>query len=136
MSAGHFTALAAAARITGGNFNLEFGGAEAELIPGPSAIAGEYEFDVSHDRPSPALASLVLEPLLPALSTAGSESRVFVSGGTHVPGGMTSDEFGKLFLPNLNRLGLSLEYVEIAPGFLPSRETARWSSAHGPRLRV
>ena len=119
MSAGHFTALAAAARITDGGFKLEYGGEEAKFLPGPTPLGGEYEFDVSHDRPSPALCSLVLEPLLPALSKAKRDGRVFVSGGTHVPGGFTSDEFGKLYLPNLNRLGLKLEYVEIAPGFLP-----------------
>jgi RNA 3'-terminal phosphate cyclase (ATP) len=115
---GHLTALVAAARVSGGSFHGLMGQDEAELQPGRPQ-AGEYAFDVAMRDRSAAPLSWVLEAVLPALARAGGESQVLLRGGTHVLGGLTSQMVARVLAPAWRRMGIELDYAEIAPGFHP-----------------
>ena len=135
LGAGNFTAAAAAAAVTAGSFELGREGSELLFVPGRPA-AGDYSFDVARERPSPAPLSLVLEVVAPILAAAGGSSQVILSGGTHVPGGFTSDEVRRVLVPTWGGLGLPLEFMEISPGFLPGgagEAELRVSSSSGMR---
>jgi RNA 3'-terminal phosphate cyclase (ATP) len=115
---GVLTAVAAAASISQGYFQGELGEGELEFTPG-LVEPGDYSFDMARLKPSPAPFSLLLETLLLPLSATGGASSLVLRGGSHVPGGPTSDELSKVLVPNWQALGLSLSYTEISPGFFP-----------------
>lgn len=115
---GGLTAAMAAARISQGRFQGELGAGDLEFIPG-RVQPGDYAFDLAHLKPSAAPLSLVLETLLLPLAAAPGPSGLILRGGSHVPGGPTSDELAQVLIPNWQALGLKLTYSEIAPGFFP-----------------
>ncbi len=119
LGSGGLTATAAAAVISGGGFRASLGQAELDLRPGRPR-AGEYTFDMARQRPSAAPVAWLLETLCLPLAQAGEESSLYLSGGTHVQSGPTSEEINRVLIPDLGLMGLELEYVEITPGFFPA----------------
>ncbi len=115
---GGLGAARAAAIVSQGAFQGGLGEGELEFSPGLTQ-AGDYSFDLARDKPSPAPFSLLLETLLLPLSAAGGQSSLVLRGGSHVPGGPTSDELSKVLAPNWQAMGLNLTYTEISPGFFP-----------------
>lgn len=115
---GGFTAALAAAKVSGGRVQGEPGQPELEFFPGP-VRPGDYTFDLAFRRPTPAPLSLVLQALALPLARLSRPSSLLLAGGTHVPGGLMSDEVARVLVPNWRALGLTLDYTEISPGFLP-----------------
>ena len=115
---GGYTAAMAAAEICRGETNAEPGATRLEFKPG-DVVSGDYTFDVAQLRPNAAPVSMVLLPLVLPLASADEPSSVFINGGTHVLGGMTSDVLTHIMAPNWRSLGLDLRYTEISPGFFP-----------------
>jgi RNA 3'-terminal phosphate cyclase (ATP) len=76
VAAARAMAMACGARL-GGAFD---GSPDLRFEPGPLS-GGDFRFDIG----TAGAATLVLQTLLPPLATAGSASRVAVTGGTHVP---------------------------------------------------
>jgi RNA 3'-terminal phosphate cyclase (ATP) len=116
---GGLTAVAAVSVVSGGSFRAMLGQPELGLRPGRPR-AGEYSFDMSRQRASAAPVAWLVEALCLPLALAGDESSVYLSGGTHVLGGPTSEEINRVLIPDLGLMGLELEYVEITPGFFPA----------------
>lgn len=116
---GGLTAAVAAARISRGRWQGDLGQGTLEFTPG-RVQPGEYSFDPAHLRPSAAPFSLLLETLLLPLAAASQTSSLLLRGGSHVPGGPSSDELALVLLPNWQALGLDVTYSEIAPGFFPA----------------
>lgn len=116
---GGLSAVAATAVVTGGSFRADLGQPELDVHPA-TIRPGEYTFDVAHQRANAAPLAWLLEPLILPLARGGEESSLFLSGGTHVLGGPTSEYVSRVLAPDLGLMGLELEYVEIAPGFYPA----------------
>jgi len=116
---GGLTAALAAARVSQGRFQGELGAGSMEFTSG-RVQPGDYAFDLAGLMPSAAPLSLVLETLLLPLAAAQGPSGLILRGGSHVPGGPTSDELAQVLVPDWQALGLKLNYSEIAPGFFPA----------------
>ncbi len=118
---GGITAAAAAAAVSAGRFQGGVGKDELLFTPGGLArpLAGDYQFDVARQHKSAAPLSMILEVLALPLAAAGAESSLMLMGGTHVLGGLTSDELTHVLAPNWRALGLELRYTEVSPGFFP-----------------
>lgn len=118
---GGITAAAAAAAITSGHFEGGMGKPELFFQPGGLArpLAGDYQFDVSRQNQSAAALGNILEVLAPSLGATGADSTLTLMGGSHVMGGLTSDELTHVLAPNWRALGMDIQYTEISPGFFP-----------------
>ncbi len=117
---GGLTLAVAASAVSRGRLQAEAGSPELTFTPGGPPRPGDYHLDVAHLEPSAAPFSPVLEMLLLPLSAAGASSGLILRGGSHVTGGLTSDEIASVLVPNWRALGLNVSYREIAPGFFPS----------------
>lgn len=116
---GNLTAAKAAAEVCGGRLKAELGEPYLDFIP-DRPRAGDYFFDMSRLSTRASPVSLILETILLPLAAAGGPGRALLAGGTHVPGGFTSEEMALVLVPNLRKLGLKINYSEISPGFLPT----------------
>lgn len=97
----HLTAVQACASVCRGcAVGAELGARELYFTPG-KVRAGEYGFAIG----TAGAATLVLQTVLLPLSKAGGESRVVVSGGTHVPWSPPFHYLAEIFLPTIDRLG-------------------------------
>jgi RNA 3'-terminal phosphate cyclase (ATP) len=130
---GGITAAAAASAVTSGHFEGGVGKPELYFQPGGLArpMAGDYHFDVSRQHKSAAALSNILEVLALPLAATGAESTVTLMGGSHVLGGLTSDELAHVLAPNWRALGMDIEYTEVSPGFFP-RAKGEATAAFGP----
>jgi RNA 3'-terminal phosphate cyclase (ATP) len=118
---GGITAAAGAAAVTGGHFEGGTGKPELLFSPGnmPRPLAGDYHFDVARQQKSPAALGNLLETLALPLGAAGADSTLTLMGGTHVLGGLTSDELSHVLTHNWRALGMDIQYTEVSPGFFP-----------------
>ena len=130
---GGITAAAGAAAVTGGHFEGGAGKPELLFQPGglPRPLAGDYQFDVARQHKSAAALGNILEVLALPLSSTGADSTLTLMGGTHVLGGLTSDELTHVLTPNWRTLGMDIQYTEVSPGFFP-RAKGEATIAFGP----
>jgi RNA 3'-terminal phosphate cyclase (ATP) len=112
----HLTALQAAMQIGDGVADGATIGS-LELVFRPEAPrAGEYRFAVG----TAGSTTLVLQTALPALMSLGEPSRLVLEGGTHNPFAPPFDFLARTFLPQLTRLGPTVEAHLVRPGFYPA----------------
>lgn len=102
--------LACQARLSGA---FE-GSPDLRFEPGALA-AGEFRFEI----PTAGAASLVLQTVLAPLALAGGESRVAVTGGTHVPRSPSAEFLSRHWRAAVARLGLDVEIGLTRTGFYP-----------------
>lgn len=111
----HLTAVRAAAEICSGELEgAELGARSLTFRPGKLA-AGDYSFAIG----TAGSCTLVFQTVLPALLTAGGESRVRITGGTHNPGSPPFDFLLRSFLPLLGRMGAQVQIDLTSYGFFP-----------------
>ncbi|HEY7586741.1 MAG TPA: RNA 3'-terminal phosphate cyclase [Candidatus Deferrimicrobiaceae bacterium] len=111
----HLTGVRAAQAVSGAKVAGDNAGSmELKFFPG-EVKAGEYYFDVG----TAGSTLLVLQTLLPPLFLADSESRITLSGGTHVPFSPSFNYFCDVFAPVLAKLGLGLRLSIESYGFYP-----------------
>jgi RNA 3'-terminal phosphate cyclase (ATP) len=111
----HLTAVKAAAEIcTGEVEGAELGARALTFRPGRLA-AGDYSFAIG----TAGSCTLVFQTVLPALLTAGDESRVRITGGTHNPASPPFDFLARSFLPLLGRMGADVQLDLTSYGFFP-----------------
>ncbi len=112
----HLTAVRAAAEICGAQVEgAEPGSGELSFRPG-TIRAGHYAFAIG----TAGSCSLVLQTLLPALLTAGGESQVRITGGTHNPLAPPVDFLQHSWLPLLRRMGAQVDLELLRHGFAPA----------------
>jgi RNA 3'-terminal phosphate cyclase (ATP) len=118
---GGITAAAGAAAVTSGHFEGGVGKPELFFQPGglTRPLAGDYQFDVARQHKSAAALGNILEVLAPSLGATGADSTLTIMGGSHVMGGLTSDELSHVITPNWRALGMDIQYSEVSPGFFP-----------------
>ncbi len=111
----HLTAVQACGSVC----NAKVSGAtlgSRELSFTPRAIrSGNYNFHIG----TAGAATLVLQTVLPPLAKAKGESRLFVSGGTHVPWSPPFHYLAQIFLPTIHRLGTRGEVSLLRWGWYP-----------------
>ena len=111
----HLTALRASARISAARVDgAELGAQEFSFTPGP-VRSGGYQFDIG----TAGAATLVLQTVLPALAWAEGESRLLITGGTHVPWSPPFHYLEQVFCPMLRGLGFHCRLSIRHWGFYP-----------------
>ncbi len=111
----HLTCVNAIAEIAGAELSgNEKGSTELTFIP-ERMKAGDYYFDIKTAGSS----SLVFQTLLPPLIFADGESRITISGGTHVPFSPPYHYISEVFIPMLRRLGIKIDASIEKYGFYP-----------------
>ncbi len=112
--------LALLARASQGAFTGVVGNQDIAFKPGLT-LSPELTLSLSALRFSEAPLSWVLETYVPALNNQPVPAALLLSGGgTHVFGGPTTEEVDRFILPLWRRMGMDVEYTEIAPGFHPN----------------
>lgn len=111
----HVAAVRAAALVSSARVHGAFDGSpDLRFEPGPVS-AGEFRFEMGGAGAS----TLVLQTVIPALATAATESRVQVTGGTHVAGSPSFDYLARHWTEAVGCLGLvghlGLEKAGFAP---------------------
>jgi len=111
----HLTAVKAAAEIcTAQVEGAELGARALTFRPGKLA-AGDYSFAIG----TAGSCTLVFQTVLPALLTAGGESRVRITGGTHNRASPPFDFLARSFVPLLGRMGANVQLDLTSYGFFP-----------------
>ena len=111
----HLTAVKAAAEICAAEVEgAELGARALAFRPGRLA-AGNYSFAIG----TAGSCTLVFQTVLPALLTAGGESAVRITGGTHNPASPPFDFLARSFLPLLGRMGANVQLDLTSYGFFP-----------------
>ncbi len=122
LAAQHLTAVRAAATICKAELRGDaLGSMTLDFIPGGSAQAGRYTFDVTEAREggSAGTVSLVLQTILLPLALATGESEVILRGGTHVAFSPSFTYIEQVYLPMLSRMGVQAEAKLNAWGWYP-----------------
>lgn len=122
LAAQHLTAVRAAATICKAELRGDaLGSMTLDFIPGGSAQAGRYTFDVTEAREggSAGTVSLVLQTILLPLALATGESEVILRGGTHVAFSPSFTYVEQVYLPMLSRMGVQAEAKLNAWGWYP-----------------
>ena len=122
LAAQHLTAVRAAAAICQAQVRGDaLGSMTLEFIPGGSAEAGRYTFDVSEARQggSAGTVTLVLQTILLPLALATGDSEVTLRGGTQVIHSPPFTFIEQVYLPMLNRMGVQAEARLRAWGWYP-----------------
>jgi RNA 3'-terminal phosphate cyclase (ATP) len=111
----HLTAVRASAKISAARVEgAGLGAQEFSFTPGP-VRAGDHRFDIG----TAGAASLVLQTVLPALARAEGESRLLITGGTHVPWSPPYHYLEQVFCPVLGELGVPSRISIRRWGFYP-----------------
>lgn len=109
LAAQHLTAVRAAAAVCQAEVRGDtLGSMTLEFIPGGSAQAGSYTFDVTQAREggSAGAVTLVLQTILLPLALADGNSQVILKGGTHVSFSPSFSYIEQVYLPMLSRMGV------------------------------
>lgn len=123
LAAQHLTAVRAAAAICGATVRGDLlGSTELTFEPQRATTPATYEFDVAEAREggSAGAATLILQTVLLPLALAKGNSTVLVKGGTHVPWSPSFHYLEDVFLPTLEKLGLSASAALSAWGWYPA----------------
>lgn len=123
LAAQHLTAVRAVAALCDARVQGdELGSRELLFAPRGGVRAGSYQFDVAAARPggSAGSATLVLQAVLLPLALAKGESRVSVSGGTHIGRSPSFDYARDVWLPALRPLGIAAELELQSSGWFPA----------------
>jgi len=111
----HLAAVRAAAMACGAKVGGVFEGSpDLRFEPGPLA-AGDFRFEIA----TAGACSLVLQTVLPPLGTAGGESRISITGGTHVPRSPSFDYLANHWSAAVAGLGLRCALKLDKAGFYP-----------------
>lgn len=122
LAAQHLTAVRAAAAICQAEVQGDtLGSTTLEFIPGGSAQAGSYTFDVTQARQggSAGTVTLVLQTILIPLALAGGNSEVILRGGTHISFSPSFTYIQQVYLPMLSRMGVQAQVKLNAWGWYP-----------------
>ena len=122
LAAQHLTAVRAAATICQAEVRGDaLKSMTLELIPGGSAQAGQYTFDVTEAQQggSAGTVNLVLQTILLPLALATGDSQVTLRGGTHIAHSPAFTYIEQVYLPILAQLGLKAEAKLKAWGWYP-----------------
>ncbi len=123
----HMTCVEASKRISSATVQgAEIGATALTFTPGPIQ-GGTYSFAIG----SAGSTTLVFQTILPALLRAAEPSMVTLSGGTHNPMAPTFDYLERAFLPQLARMGASVEAKLHRHGFAPAGG-GRWHARIRP----
>jgi RNA 3'-terminal phosphate cyclase (ATP) len=111
----HLAAVRASAMISEARVGGAFEGSpDLRFEPGAVA-AGEFHFDIGTAGP----VTLVLQTVLGPLATAGTSSRIEITGGTHVPASPAFHYLSRHWLALVERLGLRARATLVKAGFYP-----------------
>lgn len=111
----HLTAVKASAEICDGELTgAELGARALTFRPG-RLRAGNFSFAIG----TAGSCTLVFQTVLPALLTAGAESQLRITGGTHNRAAPPFDFLARSFLPLLGRMGVDVELTLASYGFFP-----------------
>ena len=112
----HLTAVRAAAEV--GRASVEgdaIGSRRLVFTPG-NVTPGDYHFSIG----TAGSTTLVLQTVLPALIVARGESTLTLEGGTHNIFAPPFDFLAKTYLPQVARMGPTIDAVLHQPGFYPA----------------
>ena len=112
----HLTAVLAAAEICGGQVEGAFLGSTALTFTPGEVKPGDYRFVVG----TAGSGTLVLQTVLPALSTASGPSRIVIEGGTHNQAAPPFHFLERAFLPLVRRMGPQVTLQLERYGFYPA----------------
>lgn len=105
LQAQHLKSIEALAKLSRAiTEGVQIGSKEVTFIPGEMA-PGVYEFDIG----TAGSVTLLLQALLLPLSLCRSESRLMLTGGTHVEWSPPFDYLSEVLLPTLALMGLQVE---------------------------
>lgn len=111
----HLVAVQAAARISQGELDGdELNSTELTFRPG-QVVPGDFRFSTG----SAGSTTLVLQTILPVLWSAAAPSRIQIEGGTHNPFAPPFDFLAHAFLPQVERMGPTIQISLDRFGFYP-----------------
>ena len=111
----HVAAVRAMAMVCNARVGGVFDGSpDLRFEPGP-VTPGDFRFEIG----TAGSASLVLQTVLPALALAAGQSRVAVTGGTHVPASPSYHYLAGPWAASIKGLGFSLQLHLERAGFYP-----------------
>lgn len=115
LMAQHLTALRAVAAVSSGVLEgAELGATEIRFRPG-RIVGGEYHFAVG----TAGSIALVLQALLPVALRADGPVRLTITGGTDVKMAPPADYLRLVFLPWLERMGVTVSIESVRHGYYP-----------------
>jgi RNA 3'-terminal phosphate cyclase (ATP) len=115
LMAQHLQAVRAAAAVSGARVEGAQLGSSCLAFEPRGVKAGEYRFDIG----TAGAATLVLQTVLLPLAAGGGDSRVTITGGTHVPWSPSYHYLERVWLPCLRRLGVKAEIAMSRAGLYP-----------------
>jgi len=115
LRAQHLTCVQAAARICSAEMDGAVKGSTVLLFRPGDLTPGQYRFGIS----TAGATSLVLQTILLPLARAGADSRVVISGGTHVPWSPSFHYLDLQWRPHLEALGFRFTLHLVRAGFYP-----------------
>ncbi len=122
LEAQHLTGVLACARLCDAVLEGDhLGSTTLTFTPRRPVQAGEYRFDVAEQRKGGSAGSvtLVLHTLLLPLAWAEGESKLTVRGGTHVAWSPPYHHLERVYLPMLEKMGLSVRGKIFRWGWYP-----------------
>ncbi|HWQ19733.1 MAG TPA: RNA 3'-terminal phosphate cyclase, partial [Methanotrichaceae archaeon] len=115
LAAQHARAVEALAQICSGDiYGAQPGSSEITFVPG-QVQGGRYSIDIG----TAGSITLLVQCLLPALTTADGPVHLEIRGGTDVRWSPTIDYVRQVFLPALREFGASVEVLEVRRGYYP-----------------
>ena len=111
----HLTSVRAAKIVSGAKTKGDEIGSSSLVFEPAGCRPGEYAMDIG----TAGSTSLVLQTVVPALLFAGDESRITLTGGTHVPMSPPFDYLAGVYGLALKRLGLDVRFRIEKYGFYP-----------------
>ena len=128
----HLACVLAAQAVSGAQVSgAELGSQTLVFEPG-SIRPGEHAFAVG----SAGSCLLVLQTVLPALMLAGAPSKLKLSGGTHNPLAPNFHFIERAFVPQLQRLGVSVALELRRHGFYPAGGGEMWATIEPAAQRL
>lgn len=121
----HLTSVHAVAGLCDAEVaGAELGAAELTFVPRAPARAGPYDIDVAAYRKggSAGAVTLILQAMLLPLAFAEGTSRLFLRGGTHVSWSPPFAYIDQVWLPALQRMGVTARAELLRPGWYPAGE--------------
>ena len=120
----HLSCVKALAEITGAEVHgAELGSSRLHFVPGPIS-GGSRRFDVG----TAGAVSLVFQAILAPLAFASMPSAVTLKGGTHVPWSPPASYISQVFLPMIERMGLTATWQVQRGGFYPKGGGEVWAA--------